>query len=59
MPWSDTAIMLMKDNIITIDKSAVLFQTHETKEQYKQRLPKGRHGPTKAKVLATRIKQMV
>ncbi len=51
--------MLMKDNMITIDKSAVLFQTHETKEESKQRLPKGRHGPIKAKVLATRIKQMV
>ncbi len=45
-------------NIVTMDKSAILFHTPEIKEQYKRWLPKGQPGPVKAKAKAhaTRIK---
>jgi hypothetical protein len=47
------------ENIVTMDESAVSFHTPETKEQSKQWLKKGEPGPIKAKVQATRTKQMV
>jgi histone-lysine N-methyltransferase SETMAR len=47
------------DNIITMDESAVSMHTPETKSQSKQWLKKGTPGPVKAKVQATRTKQMV
>jgi alkyl sulfatase BDS1-like metallo-beta-lactamase superfamily hydrolase len=51
--------MLMLDNIVTMDESAVSFHTPETKQQSMQWLPKGQPGLVKAKVHATRTKQMV
>jgi hypothetical protein len=39
-------------------ESAVSFNTSETKLQFRQWLPKGQPGPVKAKVHATRNKQM-
>jgi histone-lysine N-methyltransferase SETMAR len=51
--------MAMLDNIVTMDESAVSFHTPETKQQSKQWLPKGQPGPIKAKVQASRTKQMV
>jgi [histone H3]-lysine36 N-dimethyltransferase SETMAR len=47
------------DNVVTMDESAVSFHTPETKRQSMQWLPKGQPGPIKAKVHATRTKQMV
>jgi hypothetical protein len=49
----------MLDNIVTMDESAVSFHTPETKQQFKQWLKEGEPGPIKAKVHATRAKQMV
>jgi histone-lysine N-methyltransferase SETMAR len=49
----------MLDNIVTMDESAVSFHTPESKQQSKQWLLKGSPGPIKAKVHATRKKQMV
>jgi histone-lysine N-methyltransferase SETMAR len=49
----------MLENIVTMDESAVSFHTPETKQQSKQWLKKGEPGPIKAKVHATRAKQMV
>ncbi len=46
-------------NIVTMDKSAMSFLTPETKQQYRQWLPKGQPGPVKAKVHVTRTKRMV
>ena len=46
-------------SIITMDESVVAFHTPETKEQSKQWLPKGTPGPLKARVQASRKKQMV
>jgi histone-lysine N-methyltransferase SETMAR len=51
--------MSLLDNIVTMDESAVSFHTPETKQQSMQWLPKGQPGPVKAKVHATRTKQMV
>ena len=51
--------LAMLDNIVTMDESAVSFHTPETKQQSKQWLKKGTPGPIKAKVSATRTKQMV
>ena len=45
--------------VITMDESAVSFHTPETKRQSKQWIKKGEPGPVKAKVHATRTKQMV
>jgi len=45
--------------IITMDESAVSFPTPETKKQSKQWLKKGSLGPIKARVHASREKQMV
>ena len=47
------------ERIVTMDESAVAFHSPETKEQLKQWLPKGTLGPLKAKVQASRKKQMV
>jgi len=47
------------DNIVTMDESAVSFHTPQTKQQSKQWLKKGTPGPIKAKVHASRTKQMV
>jgi [histone H3]-lysine36 N-dimethyltransferase SETMAR len=47
------------DNIVTMDESAVSFHTPETKQQSKQWVKKGQPGPLKARVHATRSKQMV
>jgi histone-lysine N-methyltransferase SETMAR len=49
----------MLDQIVTMDESAVSFHTPETKKQSKQWLKKGSPGPVKAKVHASRSKQMV
>ena len=46
-------------HIITMDETAVSMHTPETKSQSKQWLKKGTPGPIKAKVHATRTKQMV
>jgi histone-lysine N-methyltransferase SETMAR len=53
--WS----MALLDKVVTMDESAVLFHTPETKQQSKQWLPKGHPRPVKAKVHVTRTKQMV
>ncbi len=47
------------NNIVTMDESAVSFHTPETKQQSKQWVKKGQPGPLKAKVHASRTKQMV
>ena len=46
-------------NIVTMDESAVSFHTPETKQQSKQWLKKGQPGPIKARVHASRQKQML
>jgi DNA-binding transcriptional regulator YhcF (GntR family) len=46
------------NNIVTMDESAVSFHTPETKRQSKQWVKKGQPGPLKAKVHASRSKQM-
>lgn len=51
--------IVMLENIVTMEESAVLFHTPKTKVQSKQWLPKGQPDPVKAKVLATMNKQMV
>jgi acyl-CoA thioesterase len=51
--------MVILYNIVTMDKSVVSLHTPETKQQSRQWLPKGQPGPAKAKVHATRTKQMV
>jgi histone-lysine N-methyltransferase SETMAR len=51
--------MAVLDNIVTMDESAVSFHTPETKKQSKQWVKKGQPGPIKARVHATRTKQMV
>ena len=45
--------------IVTMDETAVSFHTPETKRQSKQWVKKGMPGPVKAKVHASRTKQMV
>lgn len=47
------------NSIVTMDETMVPFFTPETKEMSKQWLPKGSPAPTKAKVQASRKKQMV
>ncbi len=46
-------------NIVTMDEPAVSFHIPETKQQSKQWLLKSRPEPIKAKVNATKKKQMV
>ncbi len=47
------------DNIVTMDESAVSFHTPKTKRQSRQWVKKGQPGPIKARVHASRTKQMV
>ncbi len=49
----------MLGNIVTMEESGVLFHTPKMKQQSEQWLKKGEPGPIKAKVHATREKQMV
>jgi hypothetical protein len=49
----------MLENIVTMDELAVSFHTPKTKQQSKQWLKNGEPGPIKAKVHATKAKQMV
>ena len=51
--------MAMLDNIVTMDETMVSYHTPETKKQSKQWRRKGQPGPIKAKVHASRTKQMV
>jgi histone-lysine N-methyltransferase SETMAR len=51
--------MAMLDSIVTMDESAMSFHTPESKMQSKQWTKKGKPGPIKAKVHATRSKHMV
>ncbi len=47
------------NNIVTMDESVVSFNTPGTKKQSMQWVKKGQPGPIKARVHATRSKQMV
>ena len=47
------------DKIVTMDESAVSFHTPESKKNSKQWIEKGAPGPLKARVQASRCKQMV
>jgi hypothetical protein len=49
----------MLDNIVTMDETMVSYHTPETKKQSKQWISKGKPGPIKAKVQASRTKQMI
>ncbi len=49
----------MLDCIVTMDETMVSFHTPETKRQSRQWIKKGQPGPIKAKVHASRTKQMV
>jgi len=51
--------MAMLDNIVTMDETMVSYHTPETKKQSKQWIKKGQPGPIKAKVHASRTKQML
>jgi hypothetical protein len=51
--------MAKLDRIVTMDESTMSFHTPQTKQQSKQWLVKGAPGPIKAKVRASRSKQMV
>jgi len=54
--WRSAALL---QNIITTDESSILFHTPQTKRQSKQWTKKGQPGSIKAKVHASRTKQMV
>jgi hypothetical protein len=49
----------MLDSIVTMDETMVSFHTPETKKQSKQWIAKGKPGPIKARVQASRTKQMI
>ena len=51
--------MSMLDLIVTMDETMVSYHTPTTKRQSMQWIPKGQPGPIKAKVQASRTKQMV
>lgn len=53
----DSKAMLAR--VVTMDETMVSFHTPETKKQSKQWIKKGQPGPIKARVHATRKKQMV
>jgi histone-lysine N-methyltransferase SETMAR len=55
--WRHSLVLL--NNIVTMDESAVSFHTPEMKRASKEWMKKGLPGPRKAKVHATRIKKMV
>ncbi len=49
----------MLDNIVTMDETMVSYHTPETKKQSKQWMAKGKPGPIKARIQASRTKQMI
>ncbi len=49
----------MLDSIVTIDETMVCYHTPQSKKQSQQRIEKGLPGPIKAKVQASRSKQML
>ncbi len=49
----------MLDNIVTMGETMVSYHTPETKKQSKQWIAKGKPGPIKARVQASRTKQMI
>jgi predicted HAD superfamily phosphohydrolase YqeG len=51
--------MSILDNIVTMDETMVSYHSPQTKRQSKQWIKKGLPGPVKAKVAASRTKQMV
>jgi hypothetical protein len=51
--------MAMLDCIVTMDETMVSYHTPETKKQSKQWVEKGQPGPIKARVHASRTKQML
>jgi histone-lysine N-methyltransferase SETMAR len=51
--------MAMLDCIVTMDETMVSYHTPETKKQSKQWIKKGQPGPIKARVHASRTKQML
>ena len=51
--------LAFRQSVITMDETMVAFHTPETKQRSKQWLPKGSPAPVKAKVIASRKKQMV
>ncbi len=51
--------MAVLNIIVTMDESAISFHTPEMKKQSMQWVKKGQPGPIKARVHATRSKQMV
>jgi histone-lysine N-methyltransferase SETMAR len=51
--------MAMLDCIVTMDEAMVSYHTSETKKQSKQWIEKGQPGPIKARVHASRTKQML
>jgi hypothetical protein len=51
--------MTMLDQIITMDETMVSYHTPQTKRQSQQWIEKGKPGPIKAKVHASRTKQML
>jgi hypothetical protein len=52
-------LLAILNNIITMDESAVLFKSPETKKQLMQWVKKGQPGPIKARAHTTWFKQMV
>jgi hypothetical protein len=51
--------MVMLDNMVTMDETMVCHHTPETKKQSMQWVKKGQPGPLKARVHASRTKQML
>jgi histone-lysine N-methyltransferase SETMAR len=51
--------MSMLEDIVTMDETMVCYHTPETKKQPKHWIKKGKPGPIKARVQASRVKQMV
>lgn len=51
--------LAFRRSVVTMDETMVSFHTPETKERSKEWSPKGSPGPVKAKVFASRKKQMV
>ncbi len=55
----DRSSMTMLDQIITMEETMVSYHTPQTKRQSKQWIEKVKPGPIKAKVHASRTKQML
>jgi histone-lysine N-methyltransferase SETMAR len=51
--------LAMLGNIVTMDETMVSYHTPEAEKQSKQWISKGKKGPTKARVQASRTKQMI